>query len=78
MVSQHQKMTGWFRHFWGLNFHEASHPWSFEKIKPLWKFTVVNNLILHLIKQTILMLYHALIVIFDKAAEFEVVVYCKL
>ena len=29
-------------------------------------------------KQTILMKYHALFVIFDKAAKFEIVVCCKL
>ena len=29
-------------------------------------------------QQTILMKYHALLVIFDKAAKFEIVVCCKL
>ena len=29
-------------------------------------------------QQTILMIYHALFVIFDKAAKFEIVVCCKL
>ena len=29
-------------------------------------------------QQTILMKYHALIVIFEKAAQFEIVVCCKL
>ena len=29
-------------------------------------------------QQTILMKYHALFVIFEKASKFEIVVYCKL
>ena len=44
---------------------------NFQKNK-VWYFMRI------ICKQTIFMKYHAIFVIFEKAAKFEIVVYCKL
>ena len=53
------------------------HGWAQMKV-PLFERNKVWYFMSIVCQQTILMKYHALFVIFEKAAKFEIVVCCKL